>query len=224
MDKAAIYIRVSTSKQTAKSQLAPCRKFCDEQKYDIVNDYVDEDKSAYHNVRRPAYEEVKRLVKERKIQHIVVWAIDRWCRRGAKELRATLVFLEMYNVKLHSVKENWIEQLQNLPGGIDEIVIPLIYDILGWIAQKESERRSDRVKTSERYQKALDKGKVGRPGIPESVKLKIISLLKEGKSYSYIHDNVTYKAKYGKIKNVSKTTIGEIKQSLSENGYVKKQG
>jgi len=213
MNKVAIYIRVSDEKQTEESQLEPCEQFCKEKKYIVYGVFKDYAKSAYHNVKRKKYDEVLKLVKERKIQHVVVWALDRWTRKGAKELRNTIDYLAKYGVQLHSVREHWIDEITTPSLSF---VKDIILEILGWMAHEESKVRSDRVRTSVKFQKAVAKGKVGRPKIPVEIKEKVGQLLLEGKSYSYIQENVTYKAKYGKIKHISAPTISEIKKSLLE--------
>ncbi len=69
----------------------------------------------------------------------------------------------------------------------------------------------------------MTKGKVGRPGIPDEVKQRVLKFLREGKSYSYISTNVTYKAKFGKVKHVSAPTISEIKKNYIKNNFSKKK-
>ena len=210
----AIYIRVSTDKQTPENQLEPCKNFCKEKGFDIFGKFVDVDKSAYHNVYRKEYEKVKTLIQSNKIDGVVVWALDRWTRRGAKEVQNTLTFFSTYDCKLYSVQEYWVEQLMNLPRGLGEIFGPLMYQILGWIAQQESQHKSERVKASLKFQKAKDKGLVGRPSLSENIRKQVIDLLRQGKSYSYIHNNVTYKGKYGKIKHISRSMVGNIAKQI----------
>lgn len=215
-DRAVIYMRVSTEKQTEKSQLEPCIQFCNDKGYSIIADpFVDHAKSAYHNVHRPKYEEVLKLVKEREIEHIVVWALDRWTRKGAKELKNSIEYLRCYNVQLHSVQEQWLESI-NIEGGMGDIISDFLFGLVAWMGKQESELKSQRVKNSERFQKAVDNNKVGRPKIPDSVRNKVIEFLKAGKSYNYIRDNVTYKAKFGKVRHVSIFTISQIKSSFEK--------
>lgn len=216
-DKAVIYIRVSTDKQTEESQLSSCEKLCKDKDWEVINVFREHGKSAYQQVRRPEYDKIIDLAKKRKIKHIVVWALDRWTRRGNKELRAILDYLNKYDVQLHSVREYWIEQLTTSELSF---VRDIVLDVLGWIAHQESERISERVKTSKRFQKAKKAGLVGRPTIIQEVEDKVIELLKQGKTYSYIETHVTYKAKHGKIKHVSAPTISSIKKSALEKGLL----
>ena len=219
IEKAIIYIRVSSDQQTEESQKVPCLEFCKKNKWDVVGIYADHAKSAYKNVKRPQYEKVLSLVKRKEVNHIIVWALDRWCRKGAKELKNTITYLNAYDVQLHSVQESWLDTI-NIPG-MGDVVKDFLVGIVGWIAKTESDLKSERVKMSKQYQKALKKGKVGRPTVVDVLYDPVVKLLNEGKSYSKIHDEVTYKAKYGKVRHVSVATISEIKKSALENGDIK---
>ena len=214
-NKAVIYLRVSTEEQTEKSQLEPCKKFCKEREYEIVSIKRDHAKSAYKSTYRKGYNEVLDLVKKKQVQHIVVWALDRWTRRGNRELMNTISYLEKYDVELHSVQESWID---NITKGELSFVRDIVLNVLGWVAHQESKRRSERVLSSNKFQKAKDEGRVGRKPIPEEVVNRVIAFLKEGKSYRTISKEVSYKIKHGKIKHVSTATISEIKKKALEKG------
>jgi len=214
---AAIYIRVSTAEQTEESQVEPCREFCEQKGYNVIGVYADHARSAYKTVRRKKYEEVMELVKKRKIKHVIVWALDRWTRRGPQELKSNIEYLATCGVQIHSVKEQWLESI-NLPGSIGMVVRDFFFGMIAWMAEEESKRKSERVRESKKFQSAKKKGTVGRPGLPERAKKDIIKYLKEGKTYDWIHQNVTYKIKYGKIKHVSPATISQIKKSRFRNG------
>lgn len=208
MNKAVIYVRVSAEGQTEESQIKPCEEFCKQKGYDVIGIYKDH-ASAYCNVKRKGYDKVIELVKNRKIGHVIVWALDRWTRRGPKDLINTINYLSSYGVHLHSVEERWIDEVTT---GELSFVKDTVLNVLGWLAKKESQRLSERVKASKKFQKAKKKGTVGRPGISDSIKKRVIQLLGEGETYSFIEQNVTYKAKYGKIRHVSAPTISEIKK------------
>jgi DNA invertase Pin-like site-specific DNA recombinase len=216
MKNAAIYIRVSGGEQTEESQRQPCIDYCKEHGWNIVDVFPDHAKSAYKNVKRPQYERVLALVRQRGIQHIIVWSLDRWCRRGPRELKSTIDYLGLYDVQLHSVKEQWIESI-NMPGSLGQTFKDFMIGIVGWLAEQESTRKSERVKESVRYQRALKKGKVGRPGLPDAVKQRIAALLMQGKSYSYICEHVTYEGKYKRVHHVSVATVNAVRKWLSTN-------
>ena len=98
------------------------------------------------------------------------------------------------------------------------VVREFFFGMIAWMAEEESRKRSERVLDSEKFQKAVQKGKVGRAGIPESAKQQVIEYLKQGKSYSWIQKHVTYKVKYGKVRHVSPATISNIKKSSFKKG------
>lgn len=214
-NKAVIYVRVSTEYQKPESQIKPCENFCKRKNYELQNVFVDKARSAYKNVKRPGYESVMELVKKRKIEHVVVWSIDRFTRRGPEEFRNTIQYMTFYNVKFHSVKEDWIETI-NPDNAVGKIMRDFMFSILSWMAEAESQRRSERVKASVKYQKAIDKGLVGRSTLPEDVVDKVISLLEKGESYRKINKLVTYKAKYGKVKHVSIGKISDIAKTIKD--------
>lgn len=211
MNRAVIYLRVSTRQQTESSQLEPCKEFCKQKGFDIVAIKKDHGKSAYKSIVRSGYNDVIDMVKNKQVEHIVVWALDRWTRRGHRELMNTITYLEKYNVQLHSVKEQWIDDITQ---GDLSFVRDIVLNVLGWMAEQESKKISQRIKTSDKYQKAKRNGDVGRPSILEQVESKVVEYLNAGKSYRWIRDNVTYKAKHGKVKHVSIATISHINKAL----------
>jgi len=222
-EAAAIYIRVSTDDQTEESQLKPCENFCKEKDWEVIEICKDHAKSAYHNVKRPGYDKVWELIRKKKVKHVVVWAMDRWCRKDPDVYHDITLEMEHYGVQLHPIQESWIEEI-NAPGYLGKLFREFFYKMMAHFAHEESRLKSERVKTSKKFRKAVEKGKVGRPGISNDIKLKVLKLIKEGKSYSYINEHVTYKAKFGKVKHISTTTISDIKKSSSEKGYQKNKG
>jgi len=212
--KVAIYIRVSTDDQTEESQIKPCENYCKQKGWEVVGIYSDHAKSAYHNVKRPGYDKIMDLVKQNKIDHIVVWAIDRFSRKP-KQFKEDIEYIKLHGCQFHSVKESWIESI-NLPGSMGKLFQEFFTGLIIVIAEMESEKISDRITTSKKFQDAKKKGKVGRPTIDKEVVEKIKEYLRQGKSYRWISANITYKAKYGKFKHPSTATISEISKSLLE--------
>jgi site-specific DNA recombinase len=81
---AAIYIRISRTKRElldAKRQEPPCRAFCAEQGWQVVEVYVDDNRSAWkREIRRDAFERILADVRAGKIDAIVTWQADRLLR------------------------------------------------------------------------------------------------------------------------------------------------
>ena len=154
------------------------------------------------------------LVYRKHIQHVVVWALDRWTRKGGVELLREINLLTSYGVQLHSVQESFIDEI-NIPGEIGIHLRNFLIGFLGYTAMQESDKKSQRIKDSIKFQKALKKGRVGRPTIPDEVIRQVVAALRQGDSYRKIHNNVTYKIKYGKIKHVSVASICKIARNNS---------
>ena len=157
--KTAIYLRVSRDKQTEESQLEPCITLCKQRGFNVIGVYPDYARSAYKNVIRAEYRKVMQLVYRKQIQHVVVWALDRWTRKGGVELLKEINLLSSYDVHLHSVQESFLDEI-NIPGEIGIHLRNFLIGFLGYTAKLESEKKSQRVKDSIKFQKALKKGKV----------------------------------------------------------------
>lgn len=173
-EKAAIYIRVSTDEQNPKNELEDCIQLCKTRGWKIEGIYEDKGISAYKDKSKQVNKQIL-MEKARKgeIKHIVVWAIDRWTRKGGVELLTELNILLSYGCQLHSVKEQWLDEL-NIPGEIGVHVRNFLTGIVGWIAKLESIKISERVKASIAFKKAKSEGKVGRPTIEKKKGNKII--------------------------------------------------
>ena len=207
--KTAIYLRASSDQQTEESQLEPCRALCKQRGFNVIGVYPDYARSAYKNVYRAEYQKVMQLVYRKQVQHVVVWALDRWTRKGGVELLKEINLLASYDVQLHSVQEAFLDEI-NIPGEIGIHLRNFLIGFLGYSAKLESEKKSQRVIDSIKFQKALKNGKVGRPAISDDVKKQVLFALKRGDSYRTINRWVTYKGKYGKIIHPSIGTISEI--------------
>lgn len=209
MKKTVIYLRVSTDQQIEESQLDACKDLCRQRGYDVEGVYSDHARSAYKTVFRPNYKKIMNLIYKRKVQHIVVWALDRWTRKGGVELLKEINLLTSYGVQMHSVQESFLDEI-NIPGEIGIHFRNFLIGFLGYTALQESKKKSQRIKDSVKFQKALKKGKVGRPAMPDEVTEQVVEALRRGDSYRTIHYNVTYKIKHGKIKHVSIASICKI--------------
>jgi DNA invertase Pin-like site-specific DNA recombinase len=157
------------------------------------------------------------LVYQKRIQHVMVWALDRWTRRGGLELLKEINLLASYNVQLHSVQESFLDEI-NIPGEIGVHLRNFLIGFLGYNAKLESQKKGKRVKDSIKFQKAKEKGLVGRPSIPDQVKRQIMLALKRGDSYRNINRWITYKGKYGKIMHPSIAIVSQIANQCSEKG------
>jgi site-specific DNA recombinase len=82
--RAAIYIRISRARRElldVQRQEPPCRAFCTEQGWVVVEVYVDDSRSAFReNVKRDAFERMLADVRAGRIDAIATWQADRLLR------------------------------------------------------------------------------------------------------------------------------------------------
>ena len=86
MERIGIYLRISDDRdgtQTAtKRQEEDCRKFADSKGWTVVDVFEDVDLSAYkRNVKRPEFERMLAALRNREIDGVLAWKVDRITRR-----------------------------------------------------------------------------------------------------------------------------------------------
>ena len=74
-----IYARVSTSDQDCSQQLSALREYAAARNWTIEGEYVDRGFSGKKDTR-PALKRIMQAARERKLDCILVWKIDRWGR------------------------------------------------------------------------------------------------------------------------------------------------
>lgn len=152
VNRAAIYIRVSTSEQDYQNQLEAIEQYADG-RYNVVEVYKEEESAWKDGHQR----ELKRLIsdaRQGKFKVVLVWALDRLSRQGALAVLQLVNRLGSYGVRVISLQESWTEA----PGELAEI----LYAITGWVAQMESKRISERTKAG--LARAATEGRYpGRP-------------------------------------------------------------
>ena len=159
MAKVAIYLRVSTKKQTTENQLPIMGKWVTDRGYELVEIYS-ENESAWHSGHQRELARLFADLPRRKADICLVWALDRLSRQGVAAILNLVDRFKRYGVKVVSLQESWTEA----PGDMAE----LLYAITGWVANFESKRRGERTKAG--LARAVAQGKkLGRLGTPEKV-------------------------------------------------------
>jgi len=133
--KVAIYARVSTDEQTEQNQLAPLLSIAEQRKYEIVEIYQ-EQVSAWKNGHQKELARLFEDARKGKFQSVLVWALDRITREGPLRILEYYKKLSDYGVSVISLQESWTE----MPSEIK----PLLIAVMGWVAEQESKRRSER--------------------------------------------------------------------------------
>jgi DNA invertase Pin-like site-specific DNA recombinase len=197
--KAIIYLRTSTEEQTPENQLKDCLEFAKNSGYEVTETLI-EKLSGFKQIERPEYEKIKQKARSREIQAVIVWALDRWVR-NRETLLDDVTILRNYGVKLHSVKEAWLEAI-NIDGPLGKTIQDFLLGLVGSLAELESQRKSERVKIAHKNHKGK---KWGRPKY--NLDNKIILLHKQGKTYKQIQEEAYF---WDKNKHKRKISMGYI--------------
>jgi DNA invertase Pin-like site-specific DNA recombinase len=88
--RAVIYARISQDREGEglgiERQQAACRQYADSQGMEVVEVLTDNDRSGYSGQRRPDFERLKELVRERSIDAVIYWKQDRLTRQAVEFL------------------------------------------------------------------------------------------------------------------------------------------
>lgn len=200
----AIYIRTSTTEQNPQNQLRDCLSLISEE-YKLF----EEKESAFRDKDRPIFEEIRGLIKKGKIRSLIVWDLDR-LYRNRKKLIEFFQYCKIYNTKIHSFRQNWLEDLNKIPKPFDEIMHSLMLQIMGWLGEEESKKKSDRVKIAYKNRKK----KWGRPSLNSEIDKQILQLYEDGETLRNIAKKVYY---WDKNRNKRFVSVGYVHKITSKN-------
>ena len=183
--KTIVYIRTSTEEQNPENQLKDCLTL-------VTGDYevIEEKQSAYKDNQRERFEEIIKGIRNGSIKSVVCWDWDRLFR-NRKKLKEFFELCRVYKCEIHSFRQKWYDDLYKIPSPFDEIIKEIVLNLMGWLAEDESKKKSERVKLAVRRKegkstKSYKGNKWGRPKIHTN-KLKIVlDLRKQGKTYKEI--------------------------------------
>src|SRR5271157_5316974 len=170
--RAAIYARVSTTDQSAESQLRDLRQYVAARGMDAT-EYVD---TGYSGAKqsRPALDRLVEDTRKRRIDCVVVWRFDRFAR-STKHLLLALEEFRSLGIQFISYQEN-IDTTSPLGQAL--------FTIVSAVAQLERELIRERVRAGLRNARAKGK-KFGRP--PAKVDAdRVAELRREGFSWSQV--------------------------------------
>lgn len=132
--KAAIYCRVSTSEQTNDNQLLELRKYCSDNKYEIVGEYCDIISGTKSS--RPQLDLMLRDMRERKFGSVICYKFDR-LGRSTSHLLTVLDEMKNKEVRLIATSQN-IDTATSMG--------KFFYTIFAGFAEMEREMLVERVK------------------------------------------------------------------------------
>jgi DNA invertase Pin-like site-specific DNA recombinase len=147
--RAAVYVRVSTDRQTAENQIAEVRQLAAARGYEpVIYEEVESAAKA-----RPVFDRMLADVRAGRVQAVAVWALDR-LHRSMTGAISTVLELDRLGAPVLSVREGWLDT--------SGPVRPLLVAIFGWVAEQERTRLIERTKAG--LERAKREGKrLGRP-------------------------------------------------------------
>lgn len=169
--RAAIYVRVSTDKQTVENQVTALRQIAERQGWEIVQEYRDAGISgAKGRESRPGLDQMLKDASKRRFDVVMAWAIDR-LGRSLIDLLGTIQTLEACGVDLYLDRQA-IDT--TTPAG------RLMFQVTGAFA--EFERSMIRQRVHAGLKRAVKAGKtLGRPKISPALEKRIRGQLQAGK-------------------------------------------
>jgi DNA invertase Pin-like site-specific DNA recombinase len=132
--RAAVYLRVSTDKQSTENQRPEVELLARTRGYTVVKVYEEQASVAK---KRPAYERMMKDAKRGVFDVLIVWAIDRFGRSMVGNLGDVLE-LDRVGVQVVSVRESWLDT--------GSPVRTLLIAIFSWVAEQERARLVERTK------------------------------------------------------------------------------
>jgi DNA invertase Pin-like site-specific DNA recombinase len=168
--RAAIYVRVSTDKQTIENQVTVLRQIAERRGWEVVEQYSDAGISGSKGRDgRPGLDQMLKDAQRRRFDVVMAWAIDR-LGRSLIDLLGTIQVLEACGVDLYLDQQS-IDT--TTPAG------KLMFQVCGAFA--EFERSMIRQRVTAGLKRAVEAGKtLGRPKVSAAVEQRIRGLLRTG--------------------------------------------
>lgn len=206
--KTIIYCRVSTEEQEPQNQIDDCNSINKWGEHEVL---LDKQSAWKDNVDRESFEKIKRLIRNKRVGHLIVWDLDRIYRNRKK----LIIFFELCSInkcKVHSFRQEWLEKINDMPEPWNEIVHSLMLQVMGWLAEEESSKKSDRVKAAVRRVEgkatvSYKGNKWGRKSLSKKTVENIIKLKDDGLSLREIAKRIIIYDKHGNAKNISKSAV-----------------
>jgi DNA invertase Pin-like site-specific DNA recombinase len=168
--RAALYLRVSTDKQTVENQEIQLRQVAERRGWEVVEVYSDAGISGSKGrADRPGLDRMLKDASRRHFDVALVWAIDR-LGRSLIDLLGTIQHLEAVGVDLY-IDQQAIDT--TTPMG------KLIFQVCGAFAEFERSMIQTRIHAGLKRAKAQGKT-LGRPKVDEATQAVIMRSLKEG--------------------------------------------
>ncbi len=136
--KCAIYVRVSTDKQTTDNQLAPLQEFAKASGWDVCTVYA-ETVSGSGKRARPEFDRMMLAASQKQFDIVLFWALDRLSREGISKTLGYLEQLKAWGVGWRSYTQPFLDSQNELVSGI-------VLSVLAAFAKQERISLSERTR------------------------------------------------------------------------------
>ncbi|HLC72724.1 MAG TPA: recombinase family protein [Candidatus Nanoarchaeia archaeon] len=158
--KAAIYCRVSTTKQEADNQLLQLRNFAQRSNWETYKEYVDICSGAKDS--RPQFDQLFQDAHKKLFDVVLFWSLDRFSRSGTLYTLQKLQELTNLGIDYDSYQEQYLRT----SGQFKDVVI----SIMATLAKAERDRISERTKAG--LARARQKGHLKGRGTDKKKRLR----------------------------------------------------
>jgi len=166
--RVAIWARVSTDQQETANQTNALQEMARRRGWEVIKVYQVA-ASAWKGAHTKALTAVYQDARRGEFDLLLTWALDRLSREGIAATLEIVNRLGQYGVKVFSMQEAWTEQA----GPMYELLL----SVFAWVAQQESQRRSERTKAGLERVKA-NGTKLGRESVAGLIDLALVNKLK----------------------------------------------
>ena len=136
-----LFIRTSSTDQEPQLQIADIVKTFSLTEYQIISE---KDSAFKESAKRNEFEKLKRLIVNNKVSELYVWDLDRLFR-NRKKLVEFLALCKHSKCSVYSYNQQWLQSIQSLQSPFNEIMFEFMLQIMGWLAEDESIKKSKRV-------------------------------------------------------------------------------
>jgi len=214
-----IYLRTSTEEQNPQNQLKSCVELAVKlglKDYEVVEEKVSGWKE---DAERTKFDLIHKGIQSKQIKNLICWDLDR-LYRNRKKLISFFAFCKMCKCKIYSVRQDWLESINTIQEPFNEIMNDLMIQIMGWLAEEESSKKSERIKLAIRHTDGKTMSAYGNKWGRKTVKRdevlvhNIKTLRKKGLSFRQIlkHPEVYYHDKHGNKKQLSIGLLHKLSQ------------
>ena len=175
--RVAIYARVSTDRkgQDPENQLVQLRAWCDRMGYVVVGEYVDHESGSKSADQRQLLARLFTAAARREFDMVLVWALDRFSRKGMASTVVDLQRLSSHGISFHSFTEEHLST-------DNELVRNVLLAVLASLAKLERQKISERTKAGLRRARARGK-RLGRAPFSDAQLKKLRAALDTGENW-----------------------------------------